>query len=123
YTRLEVGGTDIEDASYDPTSSENVGRLTVRPDAILHGDDGGVGPSLGDIAAGGLDVLRLDREEDDVGTPIQGRRGGQTDHMRPLETFHKQAVRLDRLDLSRASNELYADPGLAESRSEQTPDR
>ena len=76
----------------------------------------------GDVAAGAPNVLRFDREEDNVGTPVQGRRGGHTDHVRPLETFHEEALRADRIDLSLAADQLDVRAGFLESGAYQTPD-
>src|SRR5439155_3156449 len=121
HTGLEVGGADIEDASDDATSSENIGCLTVRSDAILHGDDGGVRTPSGNLVAGVLDVLRLDRQQNDVWRPFEPYRARQMDGARFLEPFDQESPCPDRIHLSLPADQLDVDTGLMKTRSNQTP--
>jgi hypothetical protein len=56
-TRFEICRADVEDASYDAIASQDVGRLAVRPDAVLHRYDRSVRMHSGDRTAGVLDIL------------------------------------------------------------------
>ena len=72
--RLEVGGADVQDAAHDAAPAENVGGFSVRPHAVLHRDDGRIRVQPGDVASRGLDVLRLDGQQNDVGSTVELRR-------------------------------------------------
>src|SRR5439155_23827900 len=121
-TGFEIGGADIEDATDDASWSENLRCLTIRANAILHRHDGGVRVQPGDRAAGLLDILRLDREQNDVGGIGQDGRCPQPYQARLIGFLDQEPVRLDGIDMGPSPNQADVRARLLEPRSHQAPD-
>ncbi len=70
-----------------------------------------------------MNILRLDRQQNDVGRPINARRGRQLDDVRLLKALYLEPIGPDGVDVGFPSDQLNMDAALLESSSHQTPDR